>query len=607
MRRFLLYVVVMALMVTLSSPALALEGEDEPVIAPDTEIVTEDMPVVVSDAETLIEAIAQADDGDTIYIDLVIYPREGDVIGSPNKRISIKYAEGWNSIMFQLQNDCSIVNIDFDNITDSTDNIIACYAGKSVFSGCTFSNIIRNSSVIAVDYSAELTIKDSEIVDNTLGTQAFLNAYSGTQVFIEECSFERNTTTGSTGIIFNRGNLTCRSSTFTECSVAGGGGGAISNNSLGTVTLDECTFTKNTALIRAGAIDNHGILSIHDCLIYGNTADVGGNDIYTFDPGSITIENSVEYSELFTDSEYSTLGWYYDSFYNRYSKANAISFSIPAEDYNKTVGLVFVMITDSGEYEYPILAEPPEPVSDPMDDGDGEEPKEPDDELEPTDLNPDDGDGENEPTPAPTPKPTEDDDSQPSEPMPTPDNSGSGDNSHSHHDDDDNDYGGDYTPYTPPKKTETPEASPEPVAVEPVYYPFQRNGVVLDHTSESYLLGYGNGELGEQNPISRAEMAMLIFRMLTPETVDAFRTTDSGFDDVPTDQWYSEAVATLRNAGIVNGVGDNKYNLSGNVTWGELLTFFGRFVELQTGAELSSVEAQNHWSRDFVVNAVSRG
>ena len=102
---------------------------------------------------------------------------------------------------------------------------------------------------------------------------------SGRTVTIQNLTLTNGQATNG-GAINNAGTLTVNDCTFTSNTASGiyppnGIGGAIVND-FGTLTVNNCTFTGNTAYA-SGAIDNHyGIMTVNNCTFTGNNATYGG-------------------------------------------------------------------------------------------------------------------------------------------------------------------------------------------------------------------------------------------------------------------------------------------------------------------------------------------
>lgn len=81
-------------------------------------------------------------------------------------------------------------------------------------------------------------------------------------------------------------------------------------------------------------------------------------------------------------------------------------------------------------------------------------------------------------------------------------------------------------------------------------------------SSNGVVNGVGNGSFGPGQNVRRCDFVVMLCR--------AFGFTsgsgDSGFDDVPAGSYYSQAVATAKNLGIVSGTGGNSFTPNGQLT-----------------------------------------
>ncbi len=78
--------------------------------------------------------------------------------------------------------------------------------------------------------------------------------------------------------------------------------------------------------------------------------------------------------------------------------------------------------------------------------------------------------------------------------------------------------------------------------------------------------GYEDGSFGEEDELTRAQMCMIAARILQVETV-GFGT--SQFTDVSDDHWAKDVIATLSQAGVVNGMGDGTFMPDKSVSYFE--------------------------------------
>lgn len=119
------------------------------------------------------------------------------------------------------------------------------------------------------------------------------------------------------------------------------------------------------------------------------------------------------------------------------------------------------------------------------------------------------------------------------------------------------------------------------------------------------LVGYGDGQLHEEDPLTRAQLATIVYRLLTDESISYYEKGQPLFVDVSADVWYYQAVTTIGHAGIVSGVGGGRYDPDGLVTWAQAITVLSRFVDQQE-YKLQNI-AYNGWANPFIETAVALG
>ena len=83
----------------------------------------------------------------------------------------------------------------------------------------------------------------------------------------------------------------------------------------------------------------------------------------------------------------------------------------------------------------------------------------------------------------------------------------------------------------------------------------------------------------------------------------------SGYTDVTGDEWYAEAVAELREKGIMDGVGDNRFDPNGIFTRAQLATVLYRLADKPTvrGEDGFTDTEPGKWYSDAVLWASQNG
>ena len=127
-----------------------------------------------------------------------------------------------------------------------------------------------------------------------------------------------------------------------------------------------------------------------------------------------------------------------------------------------------------------------------------------------------------------------------------------------------------------------------------------------DHVA--YIVGYEDGLIHGGYNMTRAEAAMVFYRLLTDEARAKYETSTENFIDVDSNAWYTTAVATLAKAGIVEGVGDNMFKPNASITRAEFATICVRIGDLNASMKnpFSDVSS-NHWAYNYILSAVEEG
>lgn len=85
---------------------------------------------------------------------------------------------------------------------------------------------------------------------------------------------------------------------------------------------------------------------------------------------------------------------------------------------------------------------------------------------------------------------------------------------------------------------------------------------VVYTASNGLLLGTTPDTFSPDVPMTRAMLVTVLYRMAGSPYVDA----SNSFSDVPADSYYAQPIAWAHSKGIVNGIGDNKFNPNANIT-----------------------------------------
>ena len=426
--------------------------------------------------------------------------------------------------------------------------------------------------------------KDSQLSGFALFTNAvavIVSNYEGGEISIGNCDFIGNDNYYNFLVNITAGNVY-----ISDCNFKYGKDIALNISASSTVMIERCHFTENNTIMQGAGINNMGNCQINDSSFSDNTAGVGGG---IYNSGTMEINRCTYSGNISTDSvgqdivSTGTLNITDDpqDGVGYYEESTGVKVELPLADYASTAKLIYLTDEQAAEYFAPEEdneqnggednSNPDEP-----DEGEPENPTETPSEPPEQPDNGDDGDNPAEPEEPPT---------MPEQPQDKPDDS-------------DDDYEPPvYRPVRPIKPVE-PEPQPAPALT--------CNNAVIDTSRWVVLLGYGDGSLHENDPLTRAQLATIVYRLLDDDSIAMYDTDSAAqFMDVTPDAWYYRYVQTINRAGIVLGVGEGNYAPNGLVSWSQIITILSRFVEAQD-YELQHIQYDG-WALNAVQTAVALG
>ena len=149
--------------------------------------------------------------------------------------------------------------------------------------------------------------------------------------------------------------------------------------------------------------------------------------------------------------------------------------------------------------------------------------------------------------------------------------------------------------------TETPTDPAEPT--DPTTPP----ETILTDDHIAYVSGYEDGTVRPEANITRAEVAMIFYRLLSDEAHGQYETTVENYSDVASGAWYATAVATLSNAGILSGYEDGTFRPDASITRAEFATIAARFDTNDTAGSGSFTDIAGHWAEQYIKRAYTLG
>lgn len=110
------------------------------------------------------------------------------------------------------------------------------------------------------------------------------------------------------------------------------------------------------------------------------------------------------------------------------------------------------------------------------------------------------------------------------------------------------------------------------------------------------MKGKGNNIFNPQGKVTRAEFATILTNLFD---LEAFDDAKEVFTDVKTDAWYYDAVMRAYKAGIITGKGNNKFAPEDFITREEMAVMITRALTLDTvveGEEIKDIDEAHDWA-----------
>ena len=126
-----------------------------------------------------------------------------------------------------------------------------------------------------------------------------------------------------------------------------------------------------------------------------------------------------------------------------------------------------------------------------------------------------------------------------------------------------------------------------------------------DHIA--YVIGYEDDTVRPENNITRAEVAMIFFRLLTEDTRNAALTDVNSYSDVEVGDWYNTAVSTMSALGIIKGYPDGTFKPNNFITRAEFAAIAARFDDHVSTGAVSFTDIAGHWAEEEVSRAAELG
>ena len=147
------------------------------------------------------------------------------------------------------------------------------------------------------------------------------------------------------------------------------------------------------------------------------------------------------------------------------------------------------------------------------------------------------------------------------------------------------------------------EISPEIDGIESNITTFAADSLLVTGGHETYMSGYTGALFKPENAMTRAEVAMMLYKLLVTKPV----VSESQFSDVSLSAWYGTAVNSLASAKVLSGYTDGTFLPNKTITRAEFVTAMSKcFTLAEGGSEFYDVP-ETHWAYKFISSATTAG
>ncbi len=156
--------------------------------------------------------------------------------------------------------------------------------------GLTVTGGLTQTDGAGIDNAGALTISGLAVTNNSGRFGGGIENESTGTLSVSNSSFSGNEASSGGGAINNFNQLTLSNDTFTGNE--GFLGGALANQANGSLSIDESTLSSNTAITQGGGISNLGTLTISNSSVVSNTSDAAGGGIEQGSTGTLSVTNT---------------------------------------------------------------------------------------------------------------------------------------------------------------------------------------------------------------------------------------------------------------------------------------------------------------------------
>lgn len=123
----------------------------------------------------------------------------------------------------------------------------------------------------------------------------------------------------------------------------------------------------------------------------------------------------------------------------------------------------------------------------------------------------------------------------------------------------------------------------------------------------AYIQGYDDGTVRPNTPVTRAQVATILLRLLDEDVRDKYLTETNTFTDVAADYWANTAISTMASLGVFKGRTADRFDPNAPITRGEFAAVCARFDDSSVQSSNAFSDIDGYWAKQEILRAAALG
>ena len=123
----------------------------------------------------------------------------------------------------------------------------------------------------------------------------------------------------------------------------------------------------------------------------------------------------------------------------------------------------------------------------------------------------------------------------------------------------------------------------------------------------AYVQGYADGTVRPNTPVTRAQVATILFRLLDESVRKEYLTENNTFTDVASNYWANTAISTMANMGVFKGRTADRFDPNAPITRGEFAAVCARFDDSKVKTTETYSDIDGYWAANEILRAAALG